>query len=262
MKNLIFSPAMRNRGYRTIHRGYRTIHRDYRKVMQSLRQRGVLSTLRRIPGGLRGRMYEVHRWAAESAFDQTYGVATRGKIEVTAIPDIESENWIWGVWYEPTNPDVFDEMLDAAAIEPEYYSFIDFGSGKGRALLLASRLPFRRVIGVEYSRSLHQIAEQNLRSVTTKRRSGPVESVCLDATSFPIPDEPMVLYFYDPFRQQIMETVRDNVVHSYEGNPRSMVVIYYDPEHSDVWDAVGFLERYAWSNVAGRKYVIYKTRSS
>jgi SAM-dependent methyltransferase len=212
------------------------------------------------PSNLRERAAER---AADAAFDQTYGVNTGGRIDAAALLDVEGETWIWGVRYQPTRADVFEEIIDAAAIEPHRYSFIDYGSGKGRVLLLASRLPFRRVVGVEYSPTLNRIAEQNLRGVrTADRRSGPVESVCMDAVSFPIPEEPVVLYFFSPFGRQVMEIVRDNVVRSYEGNPRNMVIMYHEPMLSDLWDAVGFLRRHARSNVKGRKYAIYKTRPS
>ena len=77
----------------------------------------------------------------------------------------------------------------------------------------------------------------------------------MDAVRFPIPEDPVVLYFYNPFERRIMDSLRNNLVRSYEGNPQSIVVIYYNPRHSDVWDAVGFLNRYAWSD----EYVIYKT---
>jgi tRNA1(Val) A37 N6-methylase TrmN6 len=32
------------------------------------------------------------------------------------------------------------------------YSFIDLGAGKGLALLLASKYPFKSIVGVEYSK--------------------------------------------------------------------------------------------------------------
>ena len=68
----------------------------------------------------------------------------------------------------------------------------------------------------------------------------------------------MVLYFFNSFTRQIMESVRDNLVRSYEGNPQSIVVIYHTPAHFDVWDAVDFLKRHAWSS----DYVIYKSAES
>jgi SAM-dependent methyltransferase len=248
----------------------------YRRIQRTLRKRGVLGTVRKAlvelpdlirklqPSSLRARAAERSaERAVEDAFDRTYGVDTSGIVHPSAMHDVESENLIYGIRYKAIRPDLFEESIGALDIEPHRYSFVDYGSGKGRVLLLASRLPFRRVIGVEYSPTLHQIAEQNLHSVQfAERRSGPVESVCMDAVRFPIPEEPVVLYFYDPFDRPIMESVRDNVVRSYEGNPRSIVVVYAYPRHSDVWDAVEFLRRHASSNVKDRDYVIYKdTRS-
>jgi hypothetical protein len=220
----------------------------YRKIRRSLGQRGVLGTAR-----------HALVVVADAAFDPIYGVDTGGEIHPSSMHDVESDNRIYSVEYKATRVDLFRQMTRASDIEPHCYTFIDYGSGKGRGLLLASQLPFRRVVGVEYSPILHQIAEQNLHVVRfAKRRSGPVESVCEDAVRFQIPEEPVVLYFYNPFTRQIMESVRDNLVRSYEGNPRSIVVIYLIPAHSDVWDAVDFLKRHAWSS----DYVIYKSAKS
>jgi hypothetical protein len=85
-----------------------------------------------------------------------------------------------------------------------------------------------------------------------------VESICIDAVQFRIPEESVVLYFFNPFERTIMSAVRDNVVRSYEDNPRSIVVIYLRPIHSDVWDEVGFLKRYACSD----RFIIFKTSHS
>jgi SAM-dependent methyltransferase len=242
----------------------------HRRIQRALQRRGVRGTARQALVELLGQIQRLHpsslraraaERAADTAFDRTYGVDTGGIIHPSAMSDVESKNWIHGGRYEAIRPDVFVEMIDASIIEPHCYTFIDFGSGKGRVLLLASQLPFRRVVGVEYSPSLHRIAEQNLHRVRFgDRRSGSVESLCIDAVSFFIPEEPVVLFFANPFGRRIMESVRDNLVRSYEGNPRSIVVIYSTPRDSDIWDAVGFLSRHAWSSVEGREYVIYKTR--
>jgi hypothetical protein len=244
----------------------------YRRLQRPLRRRGVLGTARQTlvklaslprllgPSHRRARAAErAAERAADATFDQTHNVETGGIIHPAAMHDIESENWVYGIRYRPTRVELFEQMIDASDIEPHRFSFIDYGSGKGRVLLLAARFPFRRVVGVEYSPKLHRIAERNLRSTRfADRRSGPVESICMDAVQFRIPEESVVFYFYDPFERTIMGSVRDNVVRSYEDNPRSIVVIYLDPLHSDVWDEVGFLKRYAWSD----EYIIYKTSHS
>ena len=51
--------------------------------------------------------------------------------------------------YQPTEPALFHEMLAALNITFEDFTFIDLGSGKGRALLMASDYPFLRIVGVE-----------------------------------------------------------------------------------------------------------------
>jgi SAM-dependent methyltransferase len=244
----------------------------YRRLQRVLRRRGVLGTVRRtlaeLPSLLRLLRLSYHRArtaeaaaerAADATFDRTHSVDTGGRIHSAAMHDIESDNWVYSNNYTPTRVELFEQMIDASDIEPHRFSFIDYGSGKGRVLLLAARFPFRRVVGVEYSPKLHRIAERNLRSTRfADRRSGPVESICMDAVQFRIPEESVVFYFYNPFERTIMGSVRDNVVRSYEDNPRSIVVIYLDPLHSDVWDEVGFLKRYAWSD----EYIIYKTSHS
>jgi hypothetical protein len=240
----------------------------YRKLTGVLRRQGLLGTLRLIR--TRGSSY-FRTLYVENAFDVTQGVDTsaildtEGIIKPPAMQDVEGENWVHGVGHMPTSVDLFEQMISASDIEPHCYSFIDYGSGKGRVLLLASRLPFRRVVGVEYSPELHRIAERNLRSSRfVDQRSGPVESKCMDAVRYCIPEEPVVLYLYNPFKRPIMEIVRDEVVRSYEGNPRSIVVIYHYPAYSDVWDEVGFLKKYAQSKEVHPTdgvplYIVYKS---
>ncbi len=240
----------------------------YRLLKRALRRRGVLGTLRLLR--TRGLSY-LRNLAVEGAFDVTHGVDTstvldtEGDVKPPAMQDVEGENWVHGVGFYATRVDLFEQMIGASDIEPHCYSFIDYGSGKGRVLLLASRLPFRRVVGVEYSPELHRIAERNLRSSRfVDQRSGPVESKCMDAVRYCIPEEPVVLYLYNPFKRPIMEIVRDEVVRSYEGNPRSIVVIYHYPAHSDVWDEVGFLKKYAQSKEVHPPdgvplYIVYKS---
>jgi predicted RNA methylase len=41
-------------------------------------------------------------------------------------------------------------------------TFVDIGSGKGRALIIAAEYAFKRIIGVEYSPSLATICRRNL----------------------------------------------------------------------------------------------------
>src|SRR5271169_3671143 len=54
-----------------------------------------------------------------------------------------------GGQYQPSEPELFREIMGALPVKPDGFTFIDLGSGKGRTLLMASDFAFGRVIGVE-----------------------------------------------------------------------------------------------------------------
>ena len=98
----------------------------------------------------------------------------------------------------------FQELLGGVPVAHEHYTFIDYGSGKGRALLLAAEWPFKAIIGVEFSRELHRIAEDNLRTYQNPGyRCRDIRTLCMDAVEFELPHEPAILYFYNPFSEAV-----------------------------------------------------------
>ena len=112
--------------------------------------------------------------------------------------------------YQPTEPAVFHEMLaalrDAATTNFADFTFIDLGSGKGRTLLMASDYPFRRVLGVELLPALNRIAQENLAKYKSKsQKCFSLESICADASTFPLPEEPLVIYLFNPLLEAPLE---------------------------------------------------------
>ena len=49
---------------------------------------------------------------------------------------------LFGSPYQPTDPNLFHEMMSALAIDYQHFTFLDIGSGKGRTLLMASETRF------------------------------------------------------------------------------------------------------------------------
>jgi SAM-dependent methyltransferase len=174
-----------------------------------------------------------------SEFDTAHGVDTDGDLggwTFLSDLDIASPNWIHGVNYCGIEPARFLAALLSVEVRHEDFVFIDFGSGKGRALLLASEFPFRKIIGIEFSPELHAIAEQNIR--TYRRRSDgcdAIETVCMDFVDFVLPPEPSVLYFYEPCDDVLFARVIENVRHSLRQHPRPLHVIYIGPGNKDAW---------------------------
>jgi SAM-dependent methyltransferase len=146
--------------------------------------------------------------------------------------------------YQPTEPVAFHGMLDTLQATPSPdqstlnfrdFTFVDLGSGKGRTLLMASDYPFRRIVGVELLPSLHQIAQQNLRQYKSEsQKCFALESICGDATAFPFPDDPLVIYLFNPFPESGMRQVVANLERSLRAHPRPVYVLYHNPllEHT------------------------------
>ena len=96
-------------------------------------------------------------------FDWRHGISTCGNAKLAGLT-IVGDNATYGAFYHPSHPKFLFEVFGALNIDFENYTFVDLGSGKGRALLVASEFPFREVVGVEFARELHEIACKNVRS--------------------------------------------------------------------------------------------------
>ncbi len=208
-----------------------------RKLARSLSSRGVVGTVRY---GVR-HVIAVGRWCLDAWYDLRHRVDTSGKIEIARL-SVSSENATAATWYEPVPNSCIRQLLGALPIPFEQYVFIDYGSGKGRALFLASDYPFRMLIGVEFSRELHAIARKNIDSYRSPRqRCFQIESVCQDAVEFDLPPVPSVLFFYSPFNAAVLSRVLSRVRASLVQHPRSVYVLYVGvmPELIDVLRTAG-----------------------
>jgi SAM-dependent methyltransferase len=107
--------------------------------------------------------------------------------------------------------------------------FLDVGSGTGRVVYVASRFPFRRVIGVERDEELHRVAEENLRNARW-RGHAEVELVCADIAEYPIPDDVTVVYLYNPIYDDVLETFVARLIDSVDRSPRRLRIAYFNPQ--------------------------------
>jgi SAM-dependent methyltransferase len=219
------------------------------RLARSIAQRGLIGTIPMCWWSLRSllspaaRDVEKHRAEVDASFDHLNDVDTGGIIR-PASDAVIGANWAQGVSYQAVDPAGFTEALNSVSLPHPEFTFIDFGSGKGRALLLAARFPFRRIVGVEYCEQMNEIARQNLsRTSDPARRCNQIEIIGGDAASFPIPDNPIVLFFFNPFGERVMEQVVKNVAVSFGRSPRRIVVIYFTPWFAPLWERTGFLRR-------------------
>ena len=148
--------------------------------------------------------------------------------------------------YQPTEPGLFHEMLSTLARDFDLnfaeFTFLDLGSGKGRTLLMASDYPFRRIVGVELLPALDRIAQENLRAYKNEsQKCFALESVCADATAFPFPEVPLVIYLFNPFPESGLRRVAASFDQSLRANPRPAYVLYHNPLLEHVLIEIGSL---------------------
>lgn len=144
--------------------------------------------------------------------------------------------------YQPTERQLFREMMDTlsrhASINLSEFTFLDLGSGKGRALLLASDYPFRQIVGVELLPALHEIAVQNLAKYQSDcQKCFAIQSICGDATTFPLPYGPLLIYLFNPFPESGLRRMISNLERSLATNPRPVYVVYHNPQLESVLTA-------------------------
>ena len=161
-------------------------------------------------------------------FDLKHGVETCGVVFHDNASDIASDEQREAVHYEATPVNVVRSILSKLPIDHSEYTFIDYGSGKGRVLLQASEYPFKSIIGVELSKRLHETAENNLRICRYfDQKCVNVKSCCANATQLKLPDDPLVIFFFTPFFGAVMDQVISNIQESLSANPRPLHIVYY-----------------------------------
>lgn len=205
--------------------------------------------LSRLGFGLWWRLNRVRAWlsppgrqaaAAARAFDREFGVETGGWISLWTLR-IDSRDLGQGLHYEGVGVTAFHEAMDRIGAPLDGFTFVDLGSGKGRALLLAAGYPFEAIQGVEFSSDLHAIAEGNIRQY--RERTGStrsIESLRGDAAEFPVPTGRTVFHLFNPFGAAVLGTVLDNIRGSLRQAPREAYVVYINPLQADAVDWRGF----------------------
>jgi hypothetical protein len=132
--------------------------------------------------------------------------------------------------YQPSEPTLFHEMLQSMRVDFTGFTFVDLGSGKGRTLLMASEYPFQKIIGVELLPELHQVAMENLRKYASEtQRCFALAAVCADAREFQFPEEPTVLYLFNPLPESGLASVIRNLEESLPQPPRQVYFLYHNP---------------------------------
>lgn len=170
----------------------------------------------------------------DRAFDRRWGTETSRLANLSSLA-VDQARARHGVRYQPSTGDALSRVVAAFGIDPARYTFVDYGCGKGRICMLAARMGFADVIGVEFAPELCAIAEQNIAAFVAAGGTPVPPTIILgDAGAFAPPAGPMFAYLYNPFGAPVL----DEVVANLAGNAAAgvpVVVCYVEPQHMDAF---------------------------
>jgi hypothetical protein len=182
----------------------------------------------------------LHANVLDSAIERLFFIPTKGYVALSGLT-VRGNNRASGHDYKPTPNSVFKWALAAVAEEDiGRMSFVDYGAGKGRVMLLASQYPFTQVGGIEFAEELHDNATMNIAQFPRSRmKCRNVECVLDDVVNITPLDGEVVHYFFNPFGAEIFAEVIKGIVASYHARPRRLYVILIDMDAADLMHKTG-----------------------
>ena len=190
-----------------------------RNIIKRFRTEGLFSTLRLMGARIRSLL----RSAIE---DRRRGVSTARELKDGDLGITDLRNH----WYVATDYETFRRAMQHVDIRAGEDVFVDIGAGMGRIVLLAAELPFRKVMGVEFSEKLTDLGRNNLRAALPGLKCKDVEMILADATQWKVPHDATVLFFFNPFDGEVLAKVCENIRQSLAEAPRKLTIVYVRPD--------------------------------
>jgi hypothetical protein len=180
-------------------------------------------------------------------FDQIHGTETSGLIAagnlLTGHPNDAHVTAYYGV-----APSILRTLIDLWLASPpphpiSRYTFVDIGAGKGRAMLLASQLPFHQVIGIELNPDMADIAQTNLdlwqaahAADATAPKIAPTRLLQQDALDYDLPRTPTVIFLFHPFEAPVLKSFLRRIETQFSNRPGTLDILYVNAECRTVLD--------------------------
>lgn len=183
-----------------------------------------------------------HLLKQEVKGEKKYGINTTGADELKHLEDvgIDIQN---ATIYMPASYELLEEIYRHIDLG-SYNHFLDIGSGKGRALCVAAHFGIRKMTGVDISGKLCSEAETNL-SIINKHFPGlRYDIITKDAYFYEVPTGVDCIFMFNPFDDVILNAVAENILESYELNPRPICIIYINPMFKQELINIGFRQVY------------------
>jgi len=188
-------------------------------------------------------LHWLHARVLDPPKEQLFFVPTKDPVALSGLT-VRGGNLAHAHDYRPSPCQLFEWTMAAIDYDFSRLTFVDYGAGQGRVLLLASEHPFAAVGGIEFASELHDNAVMNIAQYPRSRMlCRNVECVLEDASQVGPPEGEAVHYFFNPFSREMFAEVLHNIVVSYRHKPRRLYLILVDPVATDLVDNSGVFAR-------------------
>ena len=167
----------------------------------------------------------------EGYYERLFGIKT---MQIKKSDDADNFH------YQGASYMVIFELLKKLPEHLKNKKFIDIGSGKGRILFCAENAGFNDLTGVELDSELVKAAEENVKLYLLKRKESNINFVCQNATTYSIPDNTAVFFFFNPFSEKIMTEVEKNISAYQSRTKAEIFIVYVNPRFKKVWLNAGY----------------------
>jgi SAM-dependent methyltransferase len=214
-------------------------------LVQSLRDRGPVRTLKVAVNVL-----------ADLSFDWKHGTDTMKWVDVDLF-ETASQNKSRAVRYQATKVRPLAKLLGELRL-PTTGSFVDLGCGKGRVLLIASQLGYRRVVGVEFCAHLCRQARENVDRFRARHPNcSPIDVIESDVALYRFAGDESFLFMYNPFDEVVLKQMMDNIRNSVRRMPREIWLIYNTPIQHETIQRKGDFGRCEQYEIGGTTFHVY-----
>lgn len=175
--------------------------------------------------------------------EKKYGLDTSRLNTLTRLV-VTGNNLQHAEMYQGASYYLLENLLGRLRTLHQGRSFIDMGCGKGRALTVAAYYGFAEITGVEFARDLCEEAIRNCNKIQVKHPAVHYRVVCADAAVYTFEDNIDTIYFFNPFDQIVMAQVLRNIMKSLYHSPRTLFIVYLNPQYKNLFLKAGFQEVY------------------
>ncbi len=192
----------------------------------------------------------------EGKYEKQLGINTHSIVNLNKLT-LAGENSQQNHHYQGASYYILFSIFEKLPIETKNLPLIDYGCGKGRALFVAEQCGFTNLIGVDIAKELIDDANSNKAVYVRKNSQSKIDFLFEDATKYLIPDNAQVFYFFNPFGEEVLQKVIDNIKESVKQHPRKVYCIYLNPKFKAVFEENGIKVFYIEKNKRYLEGIIY-----